>query len=806
MTSTQTPWVAGDFIYRPDRAQRAGLHAATRAAASAGSARWRHWSTRRTRIRGRIRWTGPILVSDRLLLASSRGRGRQRLALHRRGAGHGRARRPGHRAAGGRRRHGLSSSPTTASCSRSGDGVEPAHRRHPRPAQCRQVDPVQPAGRPAAGDRRRHAGRDPRPDRGRLPPRADRVPGDRHGRPRDRARRRAWPAGCAGRRWQGLAEADVGLFVVDARGGITSADQDIAGRAAPAERSRSCCSPTSARAGLAEAQAGRGLGLGPGRADAGLGRARRRHSRPLARHSQPYLTGEPRRRSGCRGRGGAGAAAAARRHRPAQCRQVVAGQPADRRGAAADRPRARPHPRQRHDRGSTGRAARSSWSTRPACAARPRSTAKLEKLSTSATLRALEVRRGRGPGGRRHHAVGAPGPDHRPPGRSRKAGRWSIVLNKWDLIEDPNAAMAEIRHTLDQPAGRRARRALRAALGADRPQRRQAAAGGGGSPRALGQPGADRRRSTAGWPRPWSSIRRRWRRAAGSRSATPPRRTARPPTFILFANKPADALPDSYLRYLAAGLRETFDLAGVPIRFHVRHGENPYADGLSAAARSRRWRRAVRQQQLDQRRRRRGGRRHAPGRSPGKACAAQPRRHRAGIEQVDPHRREPQLGRIGQDQRLQRRLARGVAAPVGAARAGAAVGDEDGAAAPGPRAAAGRGCGSGAGWRRRLTASTRSRVLGSRWLTGVSGAELAGAGDQPVEAAEALEQRAAQRVDQLALGQVERDQRAPRRRCAAEASSSSSSAAAVRATRTSLAPSRGAGRRPRRRPGRARRR
>jgi GTP-binding protein len=52
--------------------------------------------------------------------------------------------------------------------------------------------------------------------------------------------------------------------------------------------------------------------------------------------------------------------------------------------------------------------------------------------------------------------------------------------------------------------------------------------------------------------------------------------TARPPTFVLFANKPADALPESYLRYLATGLRETFDLWGVPIRFHVRHRENPY--------------------------------------------------------------------------------------------------------------------------------------------------------------------------------------------------------------------------------------
>ena len=51
---------------------------------------------------------------------------------------------------------------------------------------------------------------------------------------------------------------------------------------------------------------------------------------------------------------------------------------------------------------------------------------------------------------------------------------------------------------------------------------------------------------------------------------------ARPPSFILFCSR-ADAVPDSYLRYLASGLRETFDLAGVPIRFHVRHGENPYA-------------------------------------------------------------------------------------------------------------------------------------------------------------------------------------------------------------------------------------
>src|SRR4249920_1949774 len=53
---------------------------------------------------------------------------------------------------------------------------------------------------------------------------------------------------------------------------------------------------------------------------------------------------------------------------------------------------------------------------------------------------------------------------------------------------------------------------------------------------------------------------------------------ARPPTFVLFCSRPK-ALPDSYVRYLVNSLRETFDLPGVPIRLHLRKGENPYAQG-----------------------------------------------------------------------------------------------------------------------------------------------------------------------------------------------------------------------------------
>ncbi len=51
---------------------------------------------------------------------------------------------------------------------------------------------------------------------------------------------------------------------------------------------------------------------------------------------------------------------------------------------------------------------------------------------------------------------------------------------------------------------------------------------------------------------------------------------ARPPTFVLFCSRPK-ALPDSYLRYLVNTLRETFDMPGVPIRLNLRKGANPYA-------------------------------------------------------------------------------------------------------------------------------------------------------------------------------------------------------------------------------------
>lgn len=52
--------------------------------------------------------------------------------------------------------------------------------------------------------------------------------------------------------------------------------------------------------------------------------------------------------------------------------------------------------------------------------------------------------------------------------------------------------------------------------------------------------------------------------------------STRPPTFVAFSQR-AEALPQSYVKYLTNSLRETFDLPGVPIRFSLRKGENPYA-------------------------------------------------------------------------------------------------------------------------------------------------------------------------------------------------------------------------------------
>ncbi|UGV26357.1 ribosome biogenesis GTPase Der [Rhodopseudomonas boonkerdii] len=51
---------------------------------------------------------------------------------------------------------------------------------------------------------------------------------------------------------------------------------------------------------------------------------------------------------------------------------------------------------------------------------------------------------------------------------------------------------------------------------------------------------------------------------------------ARPPSFVVFCSR-ADAVPESYLRYLTNSMRQAFDLPGTPVRITLREKANPFA-------------------------------------------------------------------------------------------------------------------------------------------------------------------------------------------------------------------------------------
>lgn len=51
----------------------------------------------------------------------------------------------------------------------------------------------------------------------------------------------------------------------------------------------------------------------------------------------------------------------------------------------------------------------------------------------------------------------------------------------------------------------------------------------------------------------------------------------RPPTFVLMASR-AEMMPETYKRYLINEMREAFDLPGIPIRLVLKSNKNPFAD------------------------------------------------------------------------------------------------------------------------------------------------------------------------------------------------------------------------------------
>ena len=149
-----------------------------------------------------------------------------------------------------------------------------------------------------------------------------------------------------------------------------------------------------------------------------------------------------------------------------------------------------------------------------------------------------------------------------------------VVINKWDLCEDREATLKKFRDRLERSLtqvkglpfvtlsaieGRNLDRLLDAVLGAYEVWNRRL-------------PTAQLNR----WleavieqhPPPLSKGRRvRLKYLTQAKS--------RPPTFALFGNQ-TEALPAAYLRYLENSLRETFDLPGTPIRLNPRKAKNPY--------------------------------------------------------------------------------------------------------------------------------------------------------------------------------------------------------------------------------------
>ncbi|WP_334175218.1 ribosome biogenesis GTPase Der [Pseudoxanthobacter sp.] len=151
-----------------------------------------------------------------------------------------------------------------------------------------------------------------------------------------------------------------------------------------------------------------------------------------------------------------------------------------------------------------------------------------------------------------------------------------IALNKWDLVEDRNAALKAAREQVD--------RLLPQIRGVDLVP--VSGFTGEGLDRLMGA--AFKAREV--WSERISTGRlNRWLATVLEHHPPPAvsgrrikmrymtQAKSRPPHFVVFCSRP-EALPDSYTRYLVNGIRETFELRGCPVRLSLRKGDNPFAD------------------------------------------------------------------------------------------------------------------------------------------------------------------------------------------------------------------------------------
>ncbi|CAN0002998.1 unnamed protein product [Discosporangium mesarthrocarpum] len=150
-----------------------------------------------------------------------------------------------------------------------------------------------------------------------------------------------------------------------------------------------------------------------------------------------------------------------------------------------------------------------------------------------------------------------------------------LVVNKWDAVDDRSVALKSLQGRLEISlsqargvpivalsalTGRNVDRFMPAVLEAYDVWNRRISTG------RLNDWLQD---MTERHPPPLASNRRRIRLRYITQART------RPPTFVIFCNRPED-LPDSYLRYLENALRDDFDLPGTPLRIQFRKRKNPY--------------------------------------------------------------------------------------------------------------------------------------------------------------------------------------------------------------------------------------
>ncbi|MCX8515671.1 MAG: ribosome biogenesis GTPase Der, partial [Alphaproteobacteria bacterium] len=150
-----------------------------------------------------------------------------------------------------------------------------------------------------------------------------------------------------------------------------------------------------------------------------------------------------------------------------------------------------------------------------------------------------------------------------------------LVLNKWDLVENRQRAMSEVRRQASYLLPR-----VR-----DLPIMTLSASDGRGIRSLLGEV----KKLYLRWSKRIDTSRlNRWLKYALEKNPPPSRGgyrakinfainiKSRPPHFVLFLTR-KELIDEHYLRYLENSLRDEFEFAGVPIRFTLRVKKNPFA-------------------------------------------------------------------------------------------------------------------------------------------------------------------------------------------------------------------------------------